>query len=409
MPWNILIGSGLGLPHLTLDRVVWPLVLVIFVVQWIRGEINRYSPDWIEYSMFTFLVVILLNMYMHGTFISHQFGGDKLNLFSVLTGFFLPFMSYFIMRRGVLNNAQAKSFLTGVGLITLYLGITGLGEAWRQSWLVFPKYILDPKWGIHFGYVRGPLLSASANGLAIVMGLPILVWLFFGTRGARRWLWLLGIASVGLSLPFVFQRAVWLAASAALGIVALAWPRRRLILTGGLVLIAAVGGLMLPNTLEERIAGKLAAEGNIQYRWRLIDTTLTLIGDHLYTGVGYYQVDKFVRRSLGTGYSSHNMPLTLFAELGLLGFLPYLLIFSLLLFQSAKAYRQQSWFREIIGGMWGITAAYIIVSVTADMRTAIYMNVLLFALWGMVLGMTQRQADIRQGSYSVDRRVINFV
>jgi O-antigen ligase len=401
---------GFGLPQITMDRIVWPLVLLVFIVQWKQGKIERYPFDWIESCMFLLLTTVILSMYVHGTFISNKWGGAKLHFDEVLTGFALPLMSYFIMRRGASTKVQAKSFLTGVGLITVYLSLTGIGEAWHQSWLVFPKYILDPYKGTHFGFARGPFLNASYNGLAIAMGLPIVLWLFFHRRDGKRWLWVLGMALAGITLPYILQRAVWLGAAVALGLTTLMWPKWRYMLIGVTLLVAALAGLMFPDTLENRIQRRLADAGTLEYRIRVLEATQEIIDDHLFMGVGFYRFPEELRRyGLPTGYSSHNTPLTLFAELGLIGFLLYLSIFGLLLFESMKAYLQRPRSREIIGALWGITAAYLLVSLAADLRGTLYTNVLLFALWGMILEMVRKEAALWQEQEPSYRRVASFV
>ena len=413
---QVWLFSGVAmLPIITLDRIVWLTLLVVFILQWRQGKLDKLPPDFIEYCMFALVVIILLNMYVHKTYttenaISQTLGAGRPQFYAVLGGFVYPFLGYFIMRRGVRTKAQANAFLTGVGLISIYLGVIGLGEAWHQDWLVFPKYILDPKVGIHWGYVRGPFLNASWDGLAMVMGLPILLWLFFGSRDVRRWFWSLGIAVIGVTLAYVFQRAVWIGAAAALGIAMLAWPKRRLILLGLVILVAAVGGLALPKTLEERIQARWGDVENIEYRLRVGESTWTMIADNLATGVGFYRLQtELVNAGLASHYSSHNTPLTLWAELGLLGFIPYLLIFILLLVKSGKAYWQFSWARIRIGGLWGITAAYVILLLAVEMRLTIYSNVLFFTLWGLMLEMIQRESVVRPQQDAAYRRVVRFV
>ncbi len=388
--YAVLIEGTSGLPNMTLERAVWPLLLLVFVWQWKQGKIHRHPPDVIETCMGILVVVIIGNMLAHGTHRSDEWGEGKLHFFAVLSGFFLPYMSYAIMRRAVLRPAHAHAFVTGVSGITLYLAVTGLGEAWQQPWLVFPKYILDPDLGIHAGYVRGPVLNATWNGIALVMGLPLLFWLCFGPRRHGRWLWCLGIAAVGAVLPYVFQHAVW-AAAAAIGIAMVTWPQRGLPLLAAGVLIVSAGSFMMPQALEQQLEERLAEKETIAFRFRLLDVSYTLIGENLGTGVGFYRFDQeLVERRYGQAYSSHNTPLTLFAELGLLGFVPYLAIFSLLLFESALTYWQQPGSRVLIGGLWALTAAYLIGAISVDVRAAFYPNVLFFALWGMVIGMVRR-------------------
>jgi O-antigen ligase len=391
---GMLIYGG-GLPHLTVDRIVWPLVLLVFVVQWRRGEIKSRSTDLVEQSMFILLLVILLNMYFHGKYISHQnpLYRDKLQLAPLLSGFILPYMSYFIMRRAVLSETQVKSFLTGVGLITIYLGITGIGEASNQGWLVFPKYILEHE-GIHIGKVRGPFLQASWNGLALAMGLTTFLWLIFWLRDRARWLWLLGIASVAISLPYVLQRAAWLSAAAVFAAALMTWPPPRYAfklhcaLISIVLLAIPVSGLVLSQALDPAIISRVTEPDNIEFRYELAEATTNMIGDNVLFGVGFTRFEEELPTyGLYDGFSSHNSLLTLFAELGLLGLLPYLFIFARLLFESVNAYRFLPQSRPIVAGLWGMTGAYIIMAMSVEVRGVLYANLLLFASWGMLLEM----------------------
>jgi O-antigen ligase len=229
----------------------------------------------------------------------------------------------------------------------------------------------------------------------MAMGLPLLLWLSYGTCKTRRWLWMLVILIVGTVLPFALQRAVWASAAAAVGISMVTWPKRGPILVASVVLVLTAARFMMPPTLEKRLEDRLTEKQTVTFRFRLLDASYAIIDEHLATGVGFYRFNDLAKRRFGEWVSSHNTPLTLFAELGLLGFLPYVTIFVLLLFESAKTYWYQPGYRVLIGGLWGIMAAYMIAAVAVDIRAVFYLNGLHFALWGMVLGMTRRQAVVR--------------
>ena len=405
-----LFRAGGGWPNLTLERIVWPVVLLVFLFQWRKGRIARLPPDSIEYCMGAALVAIAISLFVFQAHVTGPAGSERLQLYELLAGFAFPFTCYFMMRRVIYSTAQVESFLIGVGLITVYLGVTSLAEGWHLRWLVFPRYILDPNLGDHYGYVRGPFLNASWNALCMVMGLPVLLWLFFHKRDASRLLWLLGLASIGLSLPFVFQRAAWLGAGAAVIITIVAWRRRRSLLIATVLLIAAVGGLLIPQPLEERIKSKWANPANIIFRLKIAEVTSQIISDHLATGVGFTQYNQALRRyGLDPGYTSHNTFLSLFVELGIFGFAPYLLIFIALLAKSIKMYWQLPWCRMLIGGMFGITAAYLIMSMAVELRIVLYPNVLFFTLWAMCLEVIRRQATLRQARDIVHQKVVSFV
>jgi O-antigen ligase len=393
----ILWREGGGLPLLTMERVVWPLILLSFFVQRLKGKIKRRSPDLVEYCMIAFLAVIIVSMCVHGSYVSSVWGTDKFNFYEVLSGFGLPFIFYCILRRGVSSEAQIKAFLAGVGLITVYLGVTGVGEAFRQNWLVFPKYILDPDVGIHFGIgrVRGPFVQASWNGLAIVMGLPILLWLYFNKLYDKRWLWVLGIAAVAVSLVWGMQRAVWLGAAAALGLTTLTWPRRGAVIFGVVLLALTLGFCFLPENSAKALMERMDDEGSLDYRLVIMDTTWSIIKDHLMTGVGFSRFQEtLLSYGLDPYFVSHNTVLTLLAELGLLGILPYVLIFSVLFFKSVKAYLRLPSYRPLVGAMWGITAAYVIMLLSVEMRLVLYPNLLFFCLWAILLETIRQQSNL---------------
>jgi O-antigen ligase len=96
-------------------------------------------------------------------------------------------------------------------------------------------------------------------------------------------------------------------------------------------------------------------------------------------------------------------------ELGIFGFAPYLFIFIALLVKSIRMYWQLPWCRMLIGGMLGITAAYVIMSMAVELRIVLYPNVLFFTLWAMFLEVIRRQATLRQTRDIVHQKVVSFV
>jgi O-antigen ligase len=398
-----------ALPILSMDRVVWPLLVVSFFYQCNKGKIKMRRLDAVECCMIVLLAVILVSMYVHDALISTRWSGERFNFYEVLAGFALPFLCYFIMRRAVSTEAQVKTFLTGVGLITLYLGITGIGEAFNQGWLVYPKYILNHELGIHAGRVRGPFVQGSWNGLAMVMGLPILLWLLFTRPRTKPWLWMLAIAGVMVSIPYSFQRAVWLGAVAGLGLTSLAWPKRGLMVGAAVLWFGTLGALSMPDDLSKALSRRTGDAASIDYRVKILDTSSKVISDHLMTGVGYSRFGAALRDyGLDKTYVSHSFLISLFAELGLLGFLPYLLIVSLLLLKSLKIYLKQARFRPLVAGMWGITVAYLIMAISVEMRQVLYPNVLFFSLWAMLLASARQQAVSQKTPSAAYRRMIKL-
>src|SRR5665811_88823 len=79
----------------------------------------------------------------------------------------IPFLA-FTLAPVVFPTARERAVLLK-GLVVLggYLSLTTLLEMMGPKSLVFPRYILDPNYGIHVGRGRGPFADAVANGFGL--------------------------------------------------------------------------------------------------------------------------------------------------------------------------------------------------------------------------------------------------
>jgi hypothetical protein len=378
------------LPTITLDRVVLVCALLVFAIKWRHNETRKLPFNWIEYSMLLLVAAIFISMWSNKSYEKDISGQGKVAVGTVLTGYIYPYITYFIARRGVRDKIQFQSFLVGVGCIALYLGVNSMAEAFHQDWMVFPKYILDPTQGIDFGKVRGPMLNSSFNGLALSMGLFIYLWLIFSKRDRTRWVWSVGAVLAGVGVVFSLQRAVWLGALAGFLLVAVTWPGRRGYLMGTLVAAAALGCLVVPDSFVGNLQERLTDKDSIEFRVQVIEKAQIAFASSPIVGIGFNGfngLDTDEHESL----HSHNTPLVLLAEVGLLGILPYLSIYGLLASDSIKAYFQLPESRTVIILLWAITAGYVVMSVCVELRSVAYLNILFFGLWGMFSAAVSKQ------------------
>jgi O-antigen ligase len=88
---------------------------------------------------------------------------------------------------------------------------------------------------------------------------------------------------------------------------------------------------------------------------------------------------------------AHNTWRTLLAELGLVGCLSYLAIFGCALCKSIKFYLQYPQYRVMLGILVGVTLAFLVLSLSMEIRGSLYHNTLLFALWAMILELVCRR------------------
>jgi O-antigen ligase len=398
------------IPNISLDRIVWPIVLIVFFLKRRRGEIEKLPFDVIEYCLLALITIILLSMISYE---SYKDVDGEWNLFKIMRGYFFPFAAYFIARRGIKTVQQLHTFLVGLGFFALYFALTGIAEVYGIHPLVFPQFILNPQIGVHFGNARGIFLNASVCGLAIATVLPFLVWLYFTDRAPRRYLWPLIAALAGIPLIYTVQRAAWASAILAIGVTALAWPRRRVILTGSLIFFAMCGLLFASDALMQRLEKKWGNTDTIDYRLVHIERGLAMFKANPVLGVGLnrygLEVENYSSGSFSLQTHAHNTWVTLLAELGLVGFLPYALIFVFVLFTSIKLYWRLPKYRPILGILAGLTLALLVMSISIEIRGHLYSNALMFTLWGMLLQITRSSSTLQQVRTVAHQKIINFI
>ncbi len=98
----------------------------------------------------------------------------------------MPFLLFLVAPLAFRTQRQRGVLLVAFVTLGAYLGLTVLFETVKLDALVFPKYILDPNYGIHAGRGRGPFVEAVTNGLAlftcaVVCAIAVAQW-----RGRQR-------------------------------------------------------------------------------------------------------------------------------------------------------------------------------------------------------------------------------
>ena len=264
---------------------------------------------------------------------------------------------------GLVGGATAAAALGLVGLPLTALSAAGWNVDTQLASAVAAEGVLR---------ARGPY--GSPNNLALWLGriLPLAVAAGVAARprGSALWRWV-PAALIGVGLLATFSRGSWVLGLPALGLVAvLAWRRRgRSMTTAGggrrrtgklpaaiIAVAAALTLLLSPLLASERLRGTLSlAPGSTAYiRWRLWQSSVAMVADHPWTGVGpdnflYAYRDRYVQRDVVQERSlshPHNLFLDWAARLGL----PGLAIGMLMMGTAAMALRQAAtarrWSRE---------------------------------------------------------------
>jgi putative inorganic carbon (HCO3(-)) transporter len=93
----------------------------------------------------------------------------------------IPFWLFFLAPLAFATESQRRILLGTLVALGAYLGLTALFEILKLNAFVWPKYILDPRYGSHGDRARGPFVEAIANGMAmfscaVAAGMAMAVW-----------------------------------------------------------------------------------------------------------------------------------------------------------------------------------------------------------------------------------------
>jgi O-antigen ligase len=309
----------------------------------------------------------------------------------------LPTAAYFLARRLQYTRAmltEVRWFLAALGI---YLGFTSVFEHFEVNSLIFPRYILDPTLGIHFGRSRGPFLDTVSNGGMLLISFLILANLSSSLKGYKR------IATFFLSLMivaaiyFTDTRAIWIALAAVTA--ALFSLRTKMRQTAAMVTLTIVFGFLTG------AAGKFSAyestlfsrrQNTVDYRVDNYRITWTMFEKNPIFGIGfgrfrqewanYFDRSESLTRDLFDG--NHTTLLGILAELGLIGFSAFAAIILCSATLVMTAYRNLSddrWAfeRGFVVIAIGALVSFVLLGVTNDLRSAPIVNVSAFWLIGI--------------------------
>ena len=221
----------------TIDRMLWLLLVVQFVVWQRFGWVDPKPMGKVEW-----LLLVLIGVLGVSTF-SHDWRVDGTQPIAWLFFYYLmPLGLYWVARQAAWSERDALILFGVLAAFGVYLAVTAFAETREWWWLVYPKYIATDDGGFQLGRGRGPFLNPSACGL--YQGTCLCALLMWWPRVGRAGkLVVLAAAMVGfVGIYCTLTRSAWLGGFLGLLIVAgLTLPRRlRLPLVAGSLLVASL-------------------------------------------------------------------------------------------------------------------------------------------------------------------------
>src|SRR5438477_955219 len=379
----------------TPDRLV--LIIILLLAAW------SFTSGQLQFSGLGKAGGYMLLFAFIGTVSALAVGRGAADYYRLFDFHYTPFV-VFVLAGSIPHSLKKLEFLSLTFLaLGAYLAINGMFERFGPHALVWPQYILDPKVGIQFERTRGSFASSEMLGAALVV--TFLFYLLYSTRaeGATRY-WAYVMTPVTMVIIYATnQRAAWVGLALCSGLLALVKTHMRRVARG----LVTVGLLVFLSGLASHLSiweGTLFSKRQQTVRERLVNnlTTLDMGMANPIFGVGYgnfkTEWPKYFHHGVYEDVidltdGNHNTFLGLFAEAGLVGLIPYVLILYQMFRVGLRVYRQGEGFEREFALVFLLAAlSYVIGANFSDYRNAQFCNTTIFLLFGAVASIEAHMA-----------------
>lgn len=403
------LGLGAGIPDLSLARLMAGFLLLLLLVQTVRGQRKLRPFTWSDLAFVVFLVALLLSVAQSQY--DHAFAFQ-----SILDAYVVPFIFLYLARQivrdlGDLRWYSAALVVTGVGFAFLIVREQLTGEV-----LLHGREAA--RYSQSFQKVISLMGNAAPMGISTAMTLPLglvlLAQIFSGSILSQRWRRLarvalpLALAFIALGVYMTYNRASWLAVVITLVTLIALRPRmRRLLLP--VLLVAAILVLVFWQSVvsSPAVNERLLQDASIGYRTTVAQLALDMVRSDPIFGLGYYNFGPIAKESYGWDPSplfgiyppAHNSFMFLLVSGGLLALLPYLAWFAMVAWRGVRRYAaagrrlaaspDQEGVRDALAAGAALLLLYFAASATFDNVEAVLMNFIFATTIGAIWGSTE--------------------
>ena len=385
----------LGSMNLYIDRIILLILLLFSSLYLSIRKITFPKISVVELLMLGFTLVCLVSATMSNSL--HRFGFGVL-----LSAYIFPFVGYYLARSFIQNEEDVRRFSVVITYFSLYLAYVGICEQIYPD-LVFPRYIVNPKYIIsNVGRSVGPSLEPVGYGVGLVFCLLLSIYLFSKINNPfnpKKILAFITILIAPIAIFFTYTRAVWMGLILSFFILFLFYPRGKKIF-GSLLAILIIGFILIQTIQVSKTEGSakdVVERDTIYVRISMAKTGMKMFLEKPIFGFGYFQAGREFTpyfKTVGTSFVPgqdflmHNTFVNILVELGLIGFIPFVLILAYLTKDAIILYKLSLDNRDIAVIFLASFAAFVFAAMANNMYYK-FAHVLLFSMAGMVKGLLQ--------------------
>jgi O-antigen ligase len=402
-----LIHWSIGPLPITIDRILWVVVIGQYVVWRWLGKADPKPAGRAEIALGAFVVVLAASTLTHDWQVR-----NSQPLARLVFDYLMPCGLYWVARQSRITERGILAVLAFLAATGFYLALVALAEVSGNPGLVFPRSIASPELPEFLGRARGPLLNPAGNGILLGLGLAatLLGWPRLGRIGR------VGVILASLVLCAgvyaTLTRSAWFGAIlGAVIVVGLAVPRPwRPVVIGGtllaaLVVIVTQWDRLVTFKRDRALAAEETAE-SAKLRPILAAVAWQMFCDRPLWGCGFGQypersVEYLADRSIdlplekARPFVQHNVLLALLTETGLAGMGLFVLLLGIWIGDAWRLWRSADtplWARQQALLFFALLGNYLLNGMFQDVSKIPMIHMWLFFAAGLTAGLRDRLA-----------------
>jgi len=340
------------------------------------------------------LMVLLLLAFSQA--VAEPYRAETWSLFAAR--WFTPFVLFHVAGYIFDTPEALKKFDIFLLLVLAYLSLTSVFFMIGMNDLIFPRFILDQRLGIHAERARGPFLQAVANGVAL--NLLGLIALDSFRRRRLRGVWaVLFFLAFPLAIIATKTRAVWLSFAGSIAALPFFSSDRRMQRTCVWLFVCGAVALLALTSFDDHqgsLTERLQENGPVKFRMAVYEAGWGMFLNKPVLGWGEKTMQNELSRRIsdfhGERYAFHNTYLEILVQYGAIGLVLYLWVL-IDLFRVGRrrpgTYPEGGFLDEDFRSLWPLILLVYLLNASFVVMNYQFVNGLLFSLAGMLNAQNQ--------------------